>query len=81
MPCRCPSGGGQHHSRQGIYADADALSDIDILVDLEPGRSLLDLGGLLMDLQELFDCRVDVVTEKGLRPKIRERILRESVPL
>jgi len=61
--------------------EADALSDLDILVDLEPGRSLLDLGGLLMDLQELLGCRVDVVTEKGLRPRIRERVLAEAVPL
>ena len=60
---------------------ADALSDIDILVDLEPGRSLLDLGGLLMDLQELLGCPVDVVTEKGLRPRIKERVLREAVSL
>jgi uncharacterized protein len=57
------------------------LSDIDILVDLEPGRSLLDLGGLLMDLQELLGCPVDVVTEKGLRPRIKERVLREAVSL
>jgi uncharacterized protein len=61
--------------------ESDALSDVDILVDLEPGRSLLDLGGLLMDLQELLDCRVDVVTEKGLRPRLRERVLHEAVPL
>jgi len=56
-------------------------SDVDVLVDLEPGRSLLDLGGLLMDLQDLLGCRVDVVTERGLRPRIRERVLREAVPL
>ncbi len=56
-------------------------SDVDVLVDLEPGRSLFDLGGLLMELQELLGCRVDVVTEQGLRPRIRERVLREAVPL
>lgn len=56
-------------------------SDVDVLVDMEPGRGLLDLGGLLMDLQELLGCRVDVVTEQGLRPRIRERVLREAVPL
>ena len=61
--------------------EARADSDIDFLVDLEPGRSLLDLGGLLMDLQQLLGCRVDVVTAKGLRERIRERVLRESVPL
>lgn len=58
--------------------EADDDSDIDFLVDLEHGRSLLDLGGLLMDLQKLLGRRVDVVTEKGLRPRIRERILREA---
>jgi len=58
--------------------EADDDSDIDFLVDLERGRSLLDLGGLLMDLQNLLGRRVDVVTEKGLRPRIRERILREA---
>ena len=61
--------------------EASAESDVDFLVDLEQGRSLLDLGGLLMDLQDLLDCRVDVVTEKGLRPRIRERVLREALPL
>jgi predicted nucleotidyltransferase len=61
--------------------EADADSDVDFLVDLEPGRSLLDLGGLLMDLQTLLGCRVDVVTEKGLRPRIRDRVLREAIPL
>ncbi|HWX42310.1 MAG TPA: nucleotidyltransferase family protein [Blastocatellia bacterium] len=56
-------------------------SDLDVLVDMEPGRSLLDLGALLMELQELVGSRVDVVTEQGLRPRIRERVLQEAVPL
>jgi predicted nucleotidyltransferase len=56
-------------------------SDIDVLVDLEPDRSLFDLGGLLMELQDLLECKVDVVTEQGLRPRIRERVLRDAVPL
>ncbi|HEY7213286.1 MAG TPA: nucleotidyltransferase domain-containing protein [Thermoanaerobaculia bacterium] len=61
--------------------EADEKSDVDFLVDMERGRSLLDLGGLLMDLQELLGRRVDVVTERGLKPRIRERVLAESVPL
>ena len=61
--------------------DADSASDIDLLVDMEPERSLLDLGGLLMDLQELLGCPVDVVTEKGLRGRIRERVLKEATAL
>jgi predicted nucleotidyltransferase len=56
-------------------------SDVDFLVEMEPGRSLFDMGGLLMDLQDLLGCKVDVVTEKGLRPRIREKVLREAVPL
>ncbi len=60
---------------------ADDQSDVDLLVDMEPGRSLLDMGGFLMDLRELLGRDVDVVTERGLRPRIRERVLREAVPL
>lgn len=60
---------------------AGSDSDLDVLVDLEPGHSLLDLGGFLMDLQELLGCKVDVVTEKGLRERIRDRVLREAVPI
>ncbi len=61
--------------------EADSKSDIDLLVDLEPGRSLFDLGGLLMDLQDLLGHKVDVVTERGLRERIRERVLKEAIPL
>jgi predicted nucleotidyltransferase len=61
--------------------EADAGSDVDVLVDMEPGRSLLDMGGLLMDLQELLGRRVDVVSERGLRERIRERVLQEAIPL
>jgi predicted nucleotidyltransferase len=61
--------------------EADEQSDIDFLVDLEPGRSLLDLGGLLMDLQELLGQNVDVVTERGLKSRFRDRVLNEAVAL
>ena len=61
--------------------DAGPDSDFDFLVDLEPRRSLLDLGGLLMDLKELLGREVDVVTEPSLHWYIRDRILREAVPL
>lgn len=61
--------------------EADADSDVDFLVEVELGYSLLDLGGLLMALQELLGCSVDVVTEKGLRERIRDRVLSEAVPL
>jgi len=61
--------------------EADAESDIDLLVDMEPGRTLYDLSELLMDLQDLLGRDVDIVTEKGLHDRIRERVLREAVPL
>jgi uncharacterized protein len=60
-----------------VRGQADAQSNIDLLVDLEPGRSVMDLGGLLMDLREHLNCKVDVMTEAMLKPRIRERALRE----
>jgi hypothetical protein len=60
---------------------ADETSDVDFLVDLEEGRSLFDLGGLLMDLQELLHRKVDVVTKNALHWYIRDRILKEARPL
>ena len=53
-------------------------SDIDLLVELEKGRSLLDLSGLLIDLQQLLDHKVDVVTENSLHWYIRDKILTEA---
>jgi hypothetical protein len=61
--------------------ESDAASDVDFLVDLEPGRSLFDLSGLLIDLEAALRTEVDVVTERGLRARIREGVLREAVPL
>ena len=58
-----------------------AQSDVDFLVEMEPGRSLFDMGGLLMDLQSLLGCRVDIVTEKSLHWYIREQVLNEARPL
>ncbi len=51
--------------------DADRQSDVDFLVEMASGRSL----------EELLGRRVDVVTEKGLRERIRERVLQEALPL
>lgn len=56
-------------------------SDIDVLVDLDPDRTLMDLGGLLMDLRELVQVRVDVATEEMLRPEIRQSVLADAIPL
>ncbi len=59
----------------------DEMSDIDLLVEVEAGRSLLDQAGLWLDLQELLGCKVDVVSESGIKPRIKERVLWEAVPL
>ncbi len=56
-------------------------SDIDFLVNLEAGRSLLDLARLLRELQTLLGLPVDVVTEAGLRARIRLQVLKEARPL
>jgi uncharacterized protein len=61
--------------------EADEQSDIDLLVDMERGRSLLSLAGLLVDLEELLGCQVDVVPEDSLRERIKGRVLQEAVPL
>ena len=54
---------------------------MDFLLDLEPGRSLFDLGGLLVDLQELLARNVDVITERGLRDRIRDLVLQAALRL
>ena len=59
----------------------DEKSDVDFLVDMEPGRSLFDLIGLLLDLEATLHTPVDVVTENGLRDRVRELVLAESVPV
>ena len=53
-------------------------SDVDLLVALVPGTTGLALGGLLMDVQDLLGCKVDVVTEGALHPALRERVLNEA---
>ena len=61
--------------------EADDQSDIDFLVEMEPGRSLMDMGGLQMDLQHLLGYPVDVVSVKGLKTRIKDRVLKEAVPV
>jgi uncharacterized protein len=61
--------------------DANSGSDVDLLVELAPGRSLFDLGGLLMDLRDLLEGPVDVVTPAALQERVRIKVLREAVPL
>jgi uncharacterized protein len=61
--------------------EAGEGSDIDLLVEFEPSRSLLDHAVLVLDLEQLLGCKVDVVTEKGLYWLLRRRILKEARPL
>ena len=61
--------------------EADEESDLDLLVEMEPGRSLFDMGALLIELEQLLGCSVDIVTEAGMHDAMRERVLREAVAL
>ncbi len=61
--------------------EAGPDSDIDILVNLDSGRSLLDIIALKQDLEDLLGCEVDVVTEEAISPYIREQVLKEMVSL
>jgi predicted nucleotidyltransferase len=61
--------------------DDSTDSDIDIVVDLDQGRSLLDQVGFKQELEELLGQSVDVVIEGGISPYLQERILAEAVPL
>lgn len=56
-------------------------SDIDFLVEMESGKSLLDRIALIQDLEDYLGCKVDVATVKSLREYFRERILKEAIPL
>ena len=60
---------------------ADELSDIDSLIEMETGRFLSDLGGLQTELESALGRPVDVVTEKGLKARIRSRVLQEAIPV
>jgi len=57
---------------------ADETSDLDILVEMETGSSLLDIVAIQQDLEDLLGCKVDVVTESALSPYIRENVLKEA---
>ena len=61
--------------------DASAASDLDLLIRLEPNRSLLDLVGMKLALEDFLGVRVDVVTERALSPYIRAAVLAEAKEL
>jgi predicted nucleotidyltransferase len=75
--------GGKRVRVFGSFASgrAGAASDLDLLIDLEPGRSLLDLVAIKQELEAALGLSVDVVEEEGLSPYLRERILREAMVL
>jgi predicted nucleotidyltransferase len=61
--------------------DNAETSDLDILVRFDPERSLFDHGGLIADLEDLLGVKVDVVSEAGMRERLRMRVLSEAHPL
>ncbi len=61
--------------------EAGPGSDVDLLVELEPGSTLLDHAAMVRELEALLGCRVDVVSERALRQGIAPRVLKEAVPL
>lgn len=64
-----------------VRGEADELSDIDFLVDAGPRRTPFFPGGLVVDLEALLGRKVDVILEGGLRPRIKDRVLKEAIPL
>jgi predicted nucleotidyltransferase len=81
--CICAKHGARNVRVFGSVArgEADEQSDIDLLVEFDPGRSLLDHAALWLDLQDLLGCKVDVLSDRGIKPRIRERVLWEAIPL
>ena len=61
--------------------EARPESDLDILVEMEPGRSLMDHVALMQDLKDLLQRKVDVVSERALHWYIRDRVLAEATPI
>jgi uncharacterized protein len=61
--------------------DNTEASDLDLIVRFDEGRTLLDHGGLLMDLRDLLGMKVDVIDEEGMRPRFRDEVMKEAIPL
>ena len=61
--------------------DATESSDLDLIVRFDPDRSLFDHGGLVMDLQDLLNVKVDVISEGGMRERFRDHVTKEAIPL
>lgn len=61
--------------------EARRNSDVDFLVEMDQGRSLLDHAALILDLEHLLKCPVDVASERGLRASVRKQVLKDAIPL
>ena len=80
----CASGHGARNVRvfgSVVRGESGASSDVDLLVEMEPGRSLIDLVGLWQDLEDMLGTHVDVLSDGGVSPHLRERIYAEAVSL
>jgi uncharacterized protein len=64
-----------------VRGGSDERSDVDLLVTLAPGTTLLDHAALIIELEELLGCKVDVAGVRGLRPRVKERVMSEAIPL
>ena len=81
---RLASQHGAHHVRvfgSVSRGEAGPASDVDLLVQMDSGRSLLDLIGLTQELESILQRKVDVLTDEGLSPYLKERIQAEAVPV
>lgn len=67
----------------GSFARGDntSNSDLDLLIDLTPGRSLLDVVAIKQDLQDILGRPVDVVTERSLNPYFRDTVCEDAVAI
>ena len=61
--------------------EEEVESDVDLLVDLEPGRTLVDLAGFRREVAEILGVEVDAATEDMLKPRARKRVLADAQPL
>ena len=61
--------------------EAGPDSDIDLVVEFKPGTSLMDHGGLIMDLQDALGCKVDIISARGMRDRLRTHVNGEAVAL
>jgi len=64
-----------------VHGDDTETSDLDLLVDPQPKMSLFDLGAIIAELNELLGIKVDVATPGALPERMRERVLRDAIPV